>query len=120
MRASVTVGPLPAGGKAKFAAYFGDVRAYVYAVDAEAGKELWRLKADDHPVARITGSPVLHQNRLYVPVSSVEEAVGRSDKSVGQSGLAQRQLHYELPPAGRGQLSQARNSGKINSAAAAR
>lgn len=80
VRASVTVGPLPAGGKAKFAAYFGDVRAYVYAVDAETGKELWRLKADDHPVARITGSPVLHQNRLYVPVSSVEEAVGRNDK----------------------------------------
>lgn len=80
VRTAITVGPAPAGGKAKFIAYFGDVRAYVYAVDAETGKELWRLKADDHPVARITGSPVLHRNRLYVPVSSVEEVTGRSDK----------------------------------------
>jgi polyvinyl alcohol dehydrogenase (cytochrome) len=74
------VGPLPTGSKAKFAAYFGDTRAYVYAVDAETGKELWRMKADDHQVARITGSPVLHQDRLYVPVSSIEEAIGRNDK----------------------------------------
>jgi polyvinyl alcohol dehydrogenase (cytochrome) len=80
VRTAVTVGPLPAGSQAKFAAYFGDVRANVYAVDAETGKILWRMKADDHPVARITGAPVLYRDRLYVPVSSVEEAIGRNDK----------------------------------------
>jgi polyvinyl alcohol dehydrogenase (cytochrome) len=80
VRTSITVGPWTAGGKAKFAAYFGDERANVYAVDADTGQELWKLKLDEHPVARITGSPVLHRDRLYVPVSSVEEAVGRSDK----------------------------------------
>jgi polyvinyl alcohol dehydrogenase (cytochrome) len=80
VRTSVSVGPLPAGSKAKFAAYFGDERATVYAVNAETGEQLWKIKLDNHPVARITGSPVLHGTRLYVPVSSVEEAISRPDK----------------------------------------
>lgn len=80
VRTAVSVGALPAGSKAKMAAYFGDERANVYAVDAETGQQLWKLKLDDHPVARITGSPVLHRDRLYVPVSSVEEAISRPDK----------------------------------------
>jgi polyvinyl alcohol dehydrogenase (cytochrome) len=80
VRASVSIGPLPAGSKAKFAAYFGDERATVHAVDAETGQTLWKRKLDNHPVARITGSPVLHRNRLYVPVSSIEEAIARGDK----------------------------------------
>jgi polyvinyl alcohol dehydrogenase (cytochrome) len=80
VRTSISVGPLPKGSKAKFAAYFGDERANVYAVDAETGQELWKLKVDDHQVARITGSPVLYRDRLYVPISSVEEAIGRAEK----------------------------------------
>jgi polyvinyl alcohol dehydrogenase (cytochrome) len=80
VRTAITVGALPAGGPAKYAAYFGDARATVFAVDAETGRELWRLKADEHPAARITGSPVLHRDRLYVPVSSIEEfAASRND-----------------------------------------
>ncbi len=77
VRTAVSIGALARG---KFAAYFGDERATVHAIDAETGKELWRIKLDDHPVARITGSPVLYKNRLYVPVSSVEEAISRPDK----------------------------------------
>ncbi len=80
VRTAVSVGALPAGSKAKFAAYFGDERANVHAVDAETGQTLWKLKLDDHPVARITGSPVLYKDRLYVPVSSIEEAISRGDK----------------------------------------
>ncbi len=80
VRTSVSVGALPPNSKAKFVAYFGDERATVHAVDAETGKQLWKIKLDDHPVARITGSPVLYKDRLYVPVSSVEEAISRPDK----------------------------------------
>ncbi len=80
VRTSVSVGALPKGSASKFAAYFGDERGNVYAVDADTGKELWKINLDKHPVARITGSPVLHGNRLYVPVSSVEEAISRPDK----------------------------------------
>jgi polyvinyl alcohol dehydrogenase (cytochrome) len=62
----------------KSAAYFGDVAANVYAVDALSGKLIWKAHVDDHPIARITGSPVLFEGRLYVPVASVEEASAMS------------------------------------------
>ncbi len=53
--------------------YFGDFNATLYAVDARTGEERWRLSMrDEHPVATITGSPALHDGRLYVPLSSAE------------------------------------------------
>ncbi len=52
--------------------YFGDVLARAYALDATTGQEIWARKVDDHSNATITGSPALHGNRLYVPVSSLE------------------------------------------------
>ncbi len=74
VRASVTVGPRSddrrRGG---YAAYFADQAGYVYAVDASSGRLLWTEKVDDHPLVRLTGSPVLHAGRLYVPTSSYEE-----------------------------------------------
>jgi polyvinyl alcohol dehydrogenase (cytochrome) len=77
VRAAISVGPLPAGSPAKFAAYFGDEKSFVHAVDAMTGKPLWKTRVEDHFLARITGAPVLYQNRLYVPVSSFEETAGR-------------------------------------------
>lgn len=52
--------------------YFGDILARAYAVDARTGEEQWITKVDDHPNATITGSPVVLEERLYVPVSSLE------------------------------------------------
>jgi polyvinyl alcohol dehydrogenase (cytochrome) len=57
-------------------AMFGDGVANAFAVDAATGKLIWKTKVDDFPAARITGSPVYHNNRLYVPVASGEEAAG--------------------------------------------
>ena len=56
-------------------AFFGDLIGRLYAVDAFTGKEIWRVKADEHPSATITGAPVYHEGRLYVAVSSLEEAM---------------------------------------------
>ena len=42
------------------------------------GRELWRTRIDDHPAARVTGSPALVGATLFVPVSSIEEATGFS------------------------------------------
>jgi polyvinyl alcohol dehydrogenase (cytochrome) len=58
----------------RYIAYFGDVKATAHAVDADTGKLLWTVKLDDHPVARITGTPTFYNGRLYVPISSIEEA----------------------------------------------
>ena len=56
-----------------YAVYFGDTGANVYALDAATGRQLWSRRIDEHLYARITGSPTLYQDRLYVPVSSMEE-----------------------------------------------
>jgi polyvinyl alcohol dehydrogenase (cytochrome) len=52
--------------------YFGDIVGNVYAVDARSGALAWRVRADDNPNATITGTPTLHGNTLFVPVSSLE------------------------------------------------
>lgn len=70
VRTAVSIGM--AGGKA--IAYFGDVRSTVHAVDAATGAPLWKAKVEDHPSSRITGAPAFYDGRLYVPVSSIEEA----------------------------------------------
>ncbi len=80
VRAAISVGPLPSGFPAKFAAYFGDEKSNVHAVDAATGKQLWKTKVEDHLLSRITGAPVLYRNRIYVPVSSFEETAGRDIK----------------------------------------
>ena len=57
-------------------AFLGDSTATVYAVDAATGALVWKRKLETHPAAVITGSPTVHDGRLYVPVSSYEEASG--------------------------------------------
>jgi polyvinyl alcohol dehydrogenase (cytochrome) len=53
--------------------YFGDAHAQVYALDAATGALKWKVKVEDHLDAMITGGVVVHNNRIYVPVSSLEE-----------------------------------------------
>jgi polyvinyl alcohol dehydrogenase (cytochrome) len=54
-------------------AFFGDGAAFGYAIDARTGQQIWKVKLDDYPVARITGTAVFHNGRVYIPVSSQEE-----------------------------------------------
>ena len=53
-------------------AFFGDILAKLYALNALTGELVWSIKADDHPSATITGTPALAGNRLLVPISSLE------------------------------------------------
>jgi polyvinyl alcohol dehydrogenase (cytochrome) len=76
MRSTVTVAQLPKSNPPKYIAYFGDLSANVHAWDARTGEELWSVKVDKHPLARVTGSTKFYNNRLYVPVTSLEEAGG--------------------------------------------
>jgi polyvinyl alcohol dehydrogenase (cytochrome) len=59
--------------------YFGDLRGNVYALNANTGALLWRKRADDHPLAVITGSPKLDSGRLYVPVSGRDESIAATN-----------------------------------------
>jgi polyvinyl alcohol dehydrogenase (cytochrome) len=63
------------------AAYFGDLRGNVYAVDASTAALLWKTRADQHPLAVITGSPKLASGRLYVPVSGRDESIAATNSS---------------------------------------
>lgn len=70
VRSAMSVGPGTPGHQVL---YFGDIAANAHAVDADTGREIWHAHVDDHPLARITGSPVLFRDRLLVPVASFEE-----------------------------------------------
>ncbi len=76
VRTAISIGPLGGSGSRRFVAYFGDLAANVYAVDAASGELLWKTRVEDQPYARVTGSPLLYSGRLYVPVSSWEEGPG--------------------------------------------
>jgi polyvinyl alcohol dehydrogenase (cytochrome) len=76
VRPAVSVGPVKGRGATRYAVYFGDAKANVYAVDAHNGQLLWKKRVDDHFLARITAAPKLHNGRLYVPVSNSEEWQG--------------------------------------------
>ena len=52
---------------------FGDDSSFVYLLDADHGRLLWKRQLDPHPAARITGAPAVQGERVYVPVSSLEE-----------------------------------------------
>ena len=53
-------------------AYFGDIIANFYAVDAVTGKQVWSISADDHHSATLTGTPAVAGGNVYIPVSSLE------------------------------------------------
>ncbi len=76
VRATLVVDSLPGTTPPRYAVYAGDAAANVYALDARTGQELWKANVDDHPLARITGTPKTHANRLYVATTSLEELAG--------------------------------------------
>jgi polyvinyl alcohol dehydrogenase (cytochrome) len=73
-RGAPTVGQI--GGKDVL--FLGDVSGNGYAVDAASGKMLWITHLDDHPLARISGSPQFYEGRVYFPVASLEEVASDS------------------------------------------
>jgi polyvinyl alcohol dehydrogenase (cytochrome) len=77
VRTAITIARLT---RTRTTAFFGDMKASVYAVDAETGESIWKVRVEDHPTARITGAPKLFEGRLYVPVASSEEGAGGNPK----------------------------------------
>ncbi len=73
VRTPIVIAPRPGGG---LAAYFGDGRSNVYAVNPADGSLYWQRRVDDHPASHVIGAPAFYQDRLYVPVSSLEEGQG--------------------------------------------
>lgn len=73
VRGSLNVGPVTGQGDARYAVFFGDGHANIFAVNAQDGKMLWKTKVDSHVVARITAGLRYYNGKVIVPVSSSEE-----------------------------------------------
>jgi polyvinyl alcohol dehydrogenase (cytochrome) len=53
---------------------------HLHIVNVQTGDLLWDSEVDTNPFARSTGSPVIYDERIFVPVSSIEVgAAGRPD-----------------------------------------
>ena len=72
VRSGFTVGQLNQKDP-RLVIFFGDIRGNAYALSASTGEQIWKTLTDPHPLARITGTPVLFEGRLFVPVASLEE-----------------------------------------------
>jgi polyvinyl alcohol dehydrogenase (cytochrome) len=76
VRTGIVVSPWRAGDvSAVPLVYFGDLIGNIFALDARTGHLVWRDHADEHPSTTITAAPTLYKGRLYVSVSSLEEAI---------------------------------------------
>jgi polyvinyl alcohol dehydrogenase (cytochrome) len=73
VRNSPMVGAVSGQGATRWAVFFGDGHANVFALDAQTGRQLWKTRVDDHVVARITAGVKYHDGRVYVPISGSEE-----------------------------------------------
>jgi len=80
VRTAVTVGAITTAGTRRWAAYFADQRATLYAVDALSGELIWKRRVDEFLGATITSSPTLAGDALYVGTSSAEEVLGSQPK----------------------------------------
>ncbi|MBI1179691.1 MAG: PQQ-binding-like beta-propeller repeat protein [Alphaproteobacteria bacterium] len=75
VRTAIIVAPWRKGDTAAHPlVYFGDLVGNLYAVDAASGKLAWRDHPDPHPSTTLTAAPALVGNKLYLPISSLEEA----------------------------------------------
>ncbi len=84
VRTGIVAGELATGHtgerKGHIAAWFGDDRGVLHAVDVQSGTQLWTQSLDPHPLARLVGTPLLHAGVLYAPVSSFEEVAAADPK----------------------------------------
>ena len=78
-KATATVKTAVSIGPEEQAAFFGDTEAN-FCRRYSRRTTLWKQHVDQHPAARITGSPLLANHRLYVPVSSGEEGAAIDPK----------------------------------------
>jgi polyvinyl alcohol dehydrogenase (cytochrome) len=73
VRTAMVVAPLDAAAR-RHAVLFGDQAGRFYAVEAETGRELWRARPEEHESTKLTGTPLVYDGIVYIPVASWEES----------------------------------------------
>jgi polyvinyl alcohol dehydrogenase (cytochrome) len=75
LRSSLTYGRLGADGRK--AILYGDAEGFVYALDASNGSQIWVRDVRGHNRSvRVTGAPVLVEDKVIVPISNSGVAAG--------------------------------------------
>ncbi|ALC14727.1 outer membrane protein assembly factor BamB family protein [Sphingopyxis sp. 113P3] len=77
-RTSVAIAALPPGSGARTALFFSDWTKSAVALDADTGKQLWKTVVDDQPGLQMTGSLTYWDGKIFVPISSGNEAFAQS------------------------------------------
>ena len=72
VKSSVLIAPYRGTDGERLGAYFSDLGGTSYGVDAASGNELWQVRVESHPAARIMGSMQLADGQLLVPMTSTE------------------------------------------------
>ena len=52
---------------------FSDLTGWVYGLEAETGRQLWKKKVETHDTARLTGTAAIDNGIVFVPAASWEE-----------------------------------------------
>ena len=78
-RTSVTVMKLPGATGPRHAVFFSDWSKSAVALDADTGAQLWKTVIDDQSGQQSTGSPTVWDGKIYVPISSGNEAYAKND-----------------------------------------
>jgi polyvinyl alcohol dehydrogenase (cytochrome) len=73
LRSSASFGTQPGGRKVVM---FSDVASNVHMVDAVTGARIWKTNVGLFPESITTGTPVLHKDRVYAPISQYEILIG--------------------------------------------
>lgn len=76
IRGGATVG----SANGTLAVFFADSGANVYAVNAQTGQLLWKVRPDDHYSAMGTATPRFYKGVIYQPFASFEEAIAGDPK----------------------------------------
>lgn len=77
-RSSVVAAAMPPGSEARTALFYSDWTKSAVAIDADTGKQLWKTVIDDQPGLQMTGSLVYWDGKIFVPISSGNEAFAQS------------------------------------------
>ena len=73
LRTSAAYGQLPGGRKV---IVMSDVASKVHMVDAATGERIWVQHVGLYPLSLTTGTPAIHEDRVYVPISQYEISLG--------------------------------------------
>ena len=56
--------------------YFADFNCKTYALNANTGKEIWKVNTRTEPANAVTGTVAYHEGMIYIPLTSMEVVSG--------------------------------------------